>query len=96
MQTGVEEVAFRVRDLQPDLLVWTSSWTDTEVDTIRKIARTLNPTLDMYGLPEEIPDKESVDTILKRLRMKLPESAGDISSSGTGSTSTQTAPIPVQ
>ncbi|KAK5090268.1 hypothetical protein LTR05_000439 [Lithohypha guttulata] len=66
----VEEVSFRVRDLQPDMLVWSSTWTPEQVDAICDIARKLDPNVDLCGLPEEMPSQKSVDVILARMKTK--------------------------
>ena len=68
MSAGVEEVRFRVRDLQPDMLCWSSSWTAEQVEAICATARLLKADVDMCGLPEESPSQKSVDTILLRLK----------------------------
>lgn len=64
----LEEVNFRVRDLQPDMLVWSSSWTPEQVEFICTVTRRLKADVDMYGLPEDSPSEVSVDALLLRLR----------------------------
>lgn len=64
----VDEVKFRVRDIQPDMLVWSSSWTPEQVETICTVSRTLKADVDLCGLPEDSPSQKSVDLISSRLK----------------------------
>lgn len=64
----IEEVRFRVRDLQPDMLVWSSSWTPDQVEIICTTARQLKADVDMCGLPEDSPSQKSVDVLMLRLK----------------------------
>ncbi|KAK5952329.1 hypothetical protein OHC33_006802 [Knufia fluminis] len=64
----IDEVKFRVRDLQPDMLVWSSSWTPDQVELIRSITKQLKADVDMCGLPEDSPSQKSVDLLLLRMK----------------------------
>lgn len=64
----IDEVNFRVRDLEPDMLVWSSSWTQDQVDIICAITRQLKADVDMCALPEDTPSENSADLLLRRMK----------------------------
>lgn len=64
----IEEVKFRVRDLQPDMLVWSSSWTPDQVEIICATTKKLKADVDMCGLLEDPPTQKSVDALLLRMK----------------------------